>query len=107
MKTTAKRLLGARIKEIRKLKGFSQDKLAEKIDIDTKHLSRIEVGGSYPSLDTLDRIAKALGVDMKDFFEVVEESKKADLVRSAVNLIKEADEAKLKLLIKIARAIVR
>ena len=48
MKTT-KELLGGRIKELRKLKGLSQEKLSEKINIDPKHLSRIEVGRGFPS----------------------------------------------------------
>jgi len=41
MKVSTKKLLGARIKELRKIRKLSQDQLAEKIDIDPKHLSRI------------------------------------------------------------------
>jgi ribosome-binding protein aMBF1 (putative translation factor) len=33
---------------------ISQDQLSQKVDIDPKHLDRIEVGRSYPSLDTLE-----------------------------------------------------
>ena len=36
MKTT-KQLLGQRIKELRKLRGLSQDELSEKVGIDPKH----------------------------------------------------------------------
>ena len=58
-----KRLLGARIKELRKRAGLSQDQLAERVGIrDSKYLSRIEVGKRYPSLDTLEKIADALHV---------------------------------------------
>lgn len=53
MKTT-KALLGERIKELRKKRQLSQEQLAEKIQIDAKNLSRIEVGRGYPSLDTLE-----------------------------------------------------
>jgi len=45
-----KKLLGARIKELRKQADLSQDQLAEKVGIDGKYLSRIEVGKRYPSL---------------------------------------------------------
>lgn len=65
---TIKEQLGARVKEIRKVRGLSQDKLSEKVGIDAKHLSRIEVGGSFPSLDTLAKLAGALNVELKDFF---------------------------------------
>ena len=64
MKTT-KELLGGRIKELRKLKGLSQEKLSEKRLIDPKHLSRIEVGRGFPSLDTLERLANVLNVELK------------------------------------------
>lgn len=44
MKTTAKKLLGARIKELRTGRGLSQEELAEMVGVDPKHLSRIETG---------------------------------------------------------------
>ncbi len=107
MKTT-KELLGARIKELRKLRKLTQDELSEKIDIDAKHMSRIEVGGSYPSLDTLEKMASALNVEMKDFFEFAHEAKRSKEIRQALDsLAKETDIEKLRLLLKVARAIVR
>ena len=68
MKNT-KELLGARIKELRKAKKLSQEELAELIGIEPRHMSRIEVGKSYPSLDRLERIAKALDAELRDFFD--------------------------------------
>lgn len=55
-----RKLLGARIKELRRLRALSQEKLAEMIDKDPKHLNRIEVGRSFPSMDTLTAMAKSL-----------------------------------------------
>jgi len=104
---TTKELLGARIKELRKAKRLSQDQLSEKINIDPKHLSRIEVGKSYPSLDTLEKIAQALGVEMKDLFEFMHHAKSKKPLDDITKLIKEADEEKLKLIFKIIRAVIR
>lgn len=107
MKTT-KELLGERIKELRKLRKLTQDELSEKIDIDAKHMSRIEVGGSYPSLDTLEKMASALNLEMKDFFEFAHDAKGSKEMRQALDsLAKETDIEKLRLLLKVARAIVR
>lgn len=107
MKST-KELLGARIKEIRKIRGLSQDELSEKIDIDPKHLSRIEVGRGFPSLDTLEKIAIALNVEMKDFFEFAHEATSAkELIKALEGLAKETDGERLRLLVKVARAVVR
>lgn len=52
MKNT-KELLAIRIKQLRKSRGYTQEKLAELIGRDTKHISKLEIAGSYPSIDTL------------------------------------------------------
>lgn len=106
MKTT-KELLGARIKELRRAKGLSQNKLSEKIGIDPKHLSRIEVGKGYPSLDTLEKTAQALGADMRDFFEFVEPGTNRGLKDGIGAFLKEATAEQLRLIYRIVRAIVR
>jgi transcriptional regulator with XRE-family HTH domain len=106
MKT--RELLGARIKELRKTKGLTQDQLSEIIDIDAKHLSRIEVGRSYPSLDLLEKTAVALRVELKDFFEYEHLVKSStDLQKGIQALLQEADTEKLQMILKIVRTIVR
>ena len=107
MKTTTKELLGARIKELRKARRLSQAQLSEKINIEPKHLSRIEVGRSYPSLKTLEKIANALDVEMKDLFEFMHFVSDKELNDNINKLIREADKDKLRLGLKILRAIVR
>ena len=64
-----KKLLGKRIKEIRKNVGLTQEKLAELIDIETTTLSGIESGRHYPSLPTLEKIAKNLNVSLMNLFD--------------------------------------
>ena len=102
-----KKLLGARIKELRKVKGLSQDQLSEKVGIDPKHLSRIEVGKGYPSLDTLGSIGQALNVEIRDFFDFDHLEQQGMLVDQINELLKEADEKKVRLVYKIAKAIIR
>ena len=57
-----KNLLGERIKSLRKMRGFTQERFAEMIDITPRNLSRIEQGTSFVSAETLDRILTALDV---------------------------------------------
>ncbi len=64
-----KKLLGKRIKEIRKFRGLTQEKLSEMIDLETSSLSGIESGRFYPSLHVLEKIASALEVELIDFFK--------------------------------------
>lgn len=105
---TTKKLLGLRIKELRKKRGFTQDRLSEMVNIEPKHLSRIEVGNSYPSLDTLEKIAVALKAEMKDFFEFEHHGKTPKEIKKNINaLLDEADPEKLREALKIVRAIVK
>ncbi len=57
---------GKRLKELRKSKGYTQQALAEKADIDEKHLSRIENGKYFPSFATLNKLLSALGVTLDE-----------------------------------------
>jgi transcriptional regulator with XRE-family HTH domain len=103
-----RKLLGARIKELRRLRGLSQEKLAEMISIDPKHLSRIEVGRSFPSMDTLAGMAKSLRVELKDLFEFTHQKKSSlEITKDISKLLKEADSEKLRLILKVVRSIVR
>ena len=58
--------IGQRIRQYRKLRGYSQEQLAEKIDISTTHMSHIETGSTKLSLPVLVSLAKALEVRTDD-----------------------------------------
>ena len=57
-----KKLLGKRIKEIRKNNSLTQEKLAELVGIETMSLSAIESGRHFSSMPTLEKIASILKV---------------------------------------------
>ena len=69
MSKEVERLIGKRIAELRKEKGFTQAQLAESIDVVFETISRLERGVSIPSLSTLESIVEALGVPLKDIFD--------------------------------------
>ncbi|MFH2018414.1 MAG: helix-turn-helix transcriptional regulator [bacterium] len=55
------------IKKYRKERGLSQDKLARLADISHATIIKIESGGiQSPTIDTVQKIAKALGVGLED-----------------------------------------
>jgi transcriptional regulator with XRE-family HTH domain len=56
-----KRALGALIVELRKERNLSQEKLALEAQIDRTRMGEIERGEANPTIDTLDRVAQALG----------------------------------------------
>ena len=57
-----------RIKEVLKEKGVTSVWLSSQIGITQPNMSNIVSGKSKPSLDTLERIASALGVPVTDLF---------------------------------------
>ncbi|MBQ8399028.1 MAG: helix-turn-helix transcriptional regulator [Clostridia bacterium] len=57
------KLIGKRIKEERKKKGFTQENLAEKLDVTVGYISQVERGITKISLDLLASISSVLGVD--------------------------------------------
>ncbi len=75
--------LGARIKELRRQRGFTQRQLAEKVGVDFTYLSKIENDRleHTPSLKTLQDLARALEVDE---LELMELANKVPLVLQAI-----------------------
>ena len=61
--------LGAKIKNIRKNKGLTQELLAEKSDLSTRQIVKIENGQATPTIQTLQSIAKALDVSFNELFD--------------------------------------
>jgi transcriptional regulator with XRE-family HTH domain len=62
--------LGSTIRQIREKKtNYSQSKLAIEIGMSENQVSRIERGETNPTVKTLTMIARALKVDIKDFFD--------------------------------------
>lgn len=66
--TTKLLQLGRKIYAIRREKGFSQNQLAEKLEISREHLAKIETAKRCVSLMLLFKISKILNIPLKEFF---------------------------------------
>jgi len=60
--------LGETVRHYRRLAELSQEKLAEKAELSTVFISHVERGVENISVDALARIAKSLGVGLRDLF---------------------------------------
>lgn len=60
--------MGSRIAEIRKAKGVTQEALAAKLDVTTQWFSRVENGHENLTIETLCRVANAIGVRVVELF---------------------------------------
>lgn len=75
-----KEIFRKKIRTLRKLRHFTQEQLAEKIDIDLRHVVRLEAGESLPSLETFIRICEALEVTPNDLLDFSSDDKiKSDI----------------------------
>ncbi len=62
--------IGDNIRRIRQKKGISQDRLSKEADLALNTIVKIETDeSSNPTVETLEKIAKALGVSIADLFK--------------------------------------
>jgi transcriptional regulator with XRE-family HTH domain len=64
-----KEKMGIRLRELRKLKGLSQERFAFECELDRTYIASIEQGKRNVSIVNIEKIAKALNMSVYDFFE--------------------------------------
>ncbi len=67
-------VLGARIKELRRQLKLSQEELAHRAGLHWTYLSDLERGRQTPTVDVVNRLARALRVTLAEFFAPFDES---------------------------------
>jgi transcriptional regulator with XRE-family HTH domain len=63
-------ILANNMKENRRKCGFSQVKLAEQANVSTQYIAMIETCSKFPKPEMLERLAKALGIETHQLFNV-------------------------------------
>ncbi len=61
--------VGNKVKKFRLKAGFSQEKLALNADLDRTYIPSIEKGERNISIVVLEKLANALNVSIRDFFD--------------------------------------
>lgn len=65
------------LKQLRKSKGLTQEKLAEMSDIDYKYLQKLESKNpSSPTLFVLEKLSHGLGITLTELITFIEEGRK-------------------------------
>lgn len=62
----AKSILGNRVRSLRLERGLTQEKLAEELGVTPRYLAGIERGERNLTLDSVDSLARQLGVPTRD-----------------------------------------
>ena len=93
-------VIGKRIASLRRVRGLTQEVLAEKLDITVKHISSVERGVSSLSLDKMIEVSKILDCTM-DYLVLGNDHKNAmdKLPVSVLNVLNSKDEDEISLLL--------
>ena len=102
-----RKLLGKRIKSLRKSKGHTQERLAEIMDISSNYLAGIERGEANPTLALLQRLSTGLEVPLPELFKYRPEEgqQPAQLRQRLDRLVNEAGDGELPRLTRIFEAL--
>ena len=61
-----RKVFGARVQQLRKASGMSQEKFAIKIDMDRTYLASVESGKRNISICNIEKIAKGLNISISE-----------------------------------------
>lgn len=90
-----KKLLGLRIKQLRKNMGITQFVLGEKIGLDQRQVAYIECGNSFPSLKTLNKFSNVFNCSLKDLFDYEHLAQNTDVKENLNKKISNMDNTTL------------
>ncbi len=102
------RTIGARVGQIRRERGWTQEALAEALRIEPVTLSRLETGDRAMSLSVLNAAADVLGVSLGDLLDAVRPKPvpQADLgEEELIRLWRTSDAPARKTILRVVRAL--
>lgn len=100
------KLIGSRIHDARINKGFTQEVLAEKLDVSIAFLSRVERGTTEINLKRLSQICALLDVTEGEILNGSSSTSKSYLNSDFSGLLKSCPPEKLKLIYDISKVII-
>lgn len=95
--------IASRLKQIRKIKGYSQEKLSIDSGLDPRYVNKLENSNTNARLDTLDSIIKTLGMTYSEFFEFELKDNNKYIDKIMINLSKYSDEQQKEKLLAIIK----
>ena len=99
-------MLGAAIRAARLKKGYTQEQLAEKVEITPTHEKHIESGHRLPSVEVLFSIAQALDLSL-DNIVFPEQDSGSGRLREVQIMLSQCSERELAIMLDVARSLVQ
>ena len=99
------KLLGQRIKDLRKRNKLTQVELAVIIGMETTNLCKLENGGQLPKEENIEKLAKALNVNVRDLFDFGYMKSQTSLQQELIKIINSSSRSELELYYKLIMSI--
>jgi len=100
-------IIGKRLKEARKNKNLTQDKLSEKMGVSIAYLSKVETGKIHINLERLSQICSILEISEGQILNGVSNKSEKYLNNEFYNLLKKCSSKEQKLAYTILEAIIK
>ena len=97
---------GARLRAIRKERGYTQEQLAELTNLSTRHIAGIEKGEANPSFEVLYTITTALGTSFDAIFNPADKQVERE-IQEITGLYRACPEQGRRLILASTRAMVQ
>jgi len=66
--TSLRDIFAHNLRKKRQICGYSQTELAEMVNVSTHHIATIETARNYPAMELVERLAKALNIEIYELF---------------------------------------
>lgn len=96
--------MGARVREARERRGFTQEQLSEECSLSASHIGHIERGTRTPSLETVFAISCTLGVSLDELVFGSTQPTEAAL-SDIVSVIHRKEESKAEAFMSVVRVL--
>ncbi|MGG2201413.1 helix-turn-helix domain-containing protein [Paenibacillus validus] len=101
-------IIGARIRALRKERGWSQEKLAELADLNASYVGKIERGEKNTTFRSLEKVSGALDISMLELFrymEPVENVSDKDTFAKIINMLQSSSDEERKKVLQLLQLI--
>ncbi len=99
-----KKRFGLRIKELRLAKSWTQEYLAEKLNMETQNISRLEKGVHLPNSERIEQLAKIFSVDVCELFMFEHFNERDVLIKKITEYLEKASQKELQFIYKVITA---
>ena len=97
---------GKRLRDIRRRKDMTQEKLADLSGLSIQYIGEIERGKRNPSLTSIEMLASALGMSVSDLFDLEAfQVTNNEMKTKLIDQINRADDEQLRIFYAISRAV--